>query len=328
MKSILTLAAGLVAALCLLAPDVSAQSGLKALQKQIKKNPKVSARGYAATARRVRGRAPRGAARKVYRPLSRRTLRSTKVGQPPEGFGNTFHWDRKEDVLLAVFVNAADPLGVSITGGQPGDRISITGASGLATFSKDKGNPLAASIVGLVSIGAKAVATAYGGAAAIPGIDAVEGIVKDQFKGTGKGTKARDAFGTSTKKGRVERQEGGVLVSLPRAGGIYYSGKPKKLWTKKHGPRRDNLRPNHVRDAFFVVRGSRSHNSRELRQSGPIFVAPWDHIFDDNAGFYKVFVLLQKGNGKSTPPVIKSGTRKLPARRFGRRYRPLTPGEK
>src|SRR5262249_28446676 len=83
-------------------------------------------------------------------------------GLPP-GFGSGFHWDRAdEDVLLVMFINAADPLGVSIDGLQAGDQVQVMSASGIASFSEDKGNPLASSIVGLVAKGAEIVVTAKG----------------------------------------------------------------------------------------------------------------------------------------------------------------------
>ena len=66
----------------------------------------------------------------------------------PNGFGKGFSWDRAEDeALLVMFVNAADPLGVSIDGLQAGDQVQVLSASGIASFSEDTGNPLASSIV-------------------------------------------------------------------------------------------------------------------------------------------------------------------------------------
>ena len=79
------------------------------------------------------------------------------VGDAPEGFGKIFTWDRKDDeILLVVFINAADSLGISIDGIRNDDIVEITSAAGIASFSEDKGSPLASSIVGLVAVGAKA----------------------------------------------------------------------------------------------------------------------------------------------------------------------------
>ena len=41
----------------------------------------------------------------------------------PTGFGKGFTWDRSQDeALLVLFINAADPLGISIDGLQAGDQ--------------------------------------------------------------------------------------------------------------------------------------------------------------------------------------------------------------
>ncbi len=55
--------------------------------------------------------------------------------------------------------------------------------------------------------------------------------------------------------------------------------------------------------AFFPRQGEAVHNTRTVRQGGPMYVVPWDWKFEDNAGFYKVFVKLKKGNGP-VPDVI------------------------
>src|SRR5262249_14724933 len=145
------------------------------------------------------------------------------------------------EVLLVLFINAADPLGVSIDGLEAGDQVQVVSASGIASFSEDKGNPLASSIVGLVAAGAKVVVTAKGVPEAVPAIDAAEKFAKDQFKATNAKTKRRDAFGVDPGSGHKARQEGGLLVCLPEAGGTGYSGDGdhKNRWIKGDGVRTD-----------------------------------------------------------------------------------------
>src|SRR5262245_36769770 len=73
----------------------------------------------------------------------------------PKGFGVGFTWDRGDpEALLVMFINAADPFGVSIDGLKAGDQLHVMSATGLASYSEDKGNPTASSIVGLVAKGA------------------------------------------------------------------------------------------------------------------------------------------------------------------------------
>lgn len=223
----------------------------------------------------------------------------------PSGFGKGFSWDRAEDeALLVMFVNAADPLGVSIDGLQAGDQVQVLSASGVASFSEDTGNPLASSIVGLVAAGANVGLTAAGAPEVVPLVTAAESFAKDQFKATHAKTKRRDAFGVDPGSGHKAREEGGLLVCLPEAGGTYYSGDGdhKERWIQGDGVRTDDKLPAHLYGSFFPRQGEPAHNTRTVRQSGPMYVVPWDWKFEDNAGFYKVFVKLKKGNGP--PPVI------------------------
>lgn len=217
------------------------------------------------------------------------------VGDPPAGFGKQFDWNRDDGAaLLVVFVNAADPLGVCISGMKEFDTIDVTFPSGLASFSKDKGNPLASSIAGLVAVGGKAVADAYGHPEADPVIDAASQFAKDQFKGTGEATKVRDVYGRDPGSGGWGLAEGGVLVCLPEAGGTLYSGDGdhRERWAGQ--PRRTTERrnpPKHVgRNGFFL--GEKSSNKHTCRKDGDIFILAWDEAYADNAGFYELHVLL------------------------------------
>lgn len=232
-------------------------------------------------------------------------------GLPP-GFGSGFTWDRAQDeALLVMFINAADAMGVSIDGLQAGDQVEILSASGIASYSEDKGNPLASSIVGLVATGAKVATTAGGVPEAIPLIDAAEKFAQDQFKATNAKNKRRNAFGVDPGSGHKARQEGGLLVCLPEGGGAYYSGNGdhRERWLKGDGVRTDDHLPAHVFGSFFPRQGEKVHNTRTVRQSGQMFVLAWDWKFEDNAGFYKVFVRLKKGTGP-IPDVILRKTSK------------------
>jgi hypothetical protein len=223
----------------------------------------------------------------------------------PAGFGKGFTWDRSQDeALLVMFINAADPLGVSIDGLQAGDQIQVLSASGIASFSQDKGNPLASSIVGLVAAGANVAITAAGYPEVVPVINAAESFAKDQFKATGSKRELRDTFGVAPGSGLKARQEGGVLVCMPEAGGTFYSGDNdhKARWIQGTGDRTDDKLPAHMFGSFFPRQGFGEHNTRTAQQTGPMYLVPWDWQFDDNAGFYKVFVKLKKGNG--LPPII------------------------
>lgn len=222
----------------------------------------------------------------------------------PEGFVKTlFTWDRAdEEILLALYINPADPLGVCIAGLRDGDWIQVTSAAGIAYFAQDTGNPLAAGIVGVIAKGAEVGLTLSGNAAFVPLVAAAEAFAQDQFKATGEKKKARDAFGEEPSSGLKARAEGGVLVSLPAAGSPSFSGDSdhKSRWIKVPGTRIDANRPDHVKDAFFPMKGSPAHNGRKLLMGGDLYITPWDWNFDDNAGYYRVILRIWK----STAPAI------------------------
>lgn len=223
-----------------------------------------------------------------------------QAGDQPDGFGKSFLWDRKDnEILLAVFINAADNLGVSIENIRRSDIVSVTSAAGIASFDEDTGNPLASSLVGLLAVGAKAGLGIVGLPEAIPVLNKVEEFAKDRFKATNAKTKRRDAFGVDPGSGHKAKEEGGIIVTLPQASGPVYSGDDdhKKRWIKPDGTRSDRNLPEHivVGSAFFPRRGSTSHNTRAVTRSGQIYVLAWDWKFEDNAGFYKVFVHIKKG---------------------------------
>ena len=232
-----------------------------------------------------------------------------QVGDEPEGFGKQFLWDRKDDeILLVVFVNAADNLGVSIANIRRSDIVSVTSASGIASFDEDTGNPSASSLVGLLAVGAKTGLGIAGFPQAIPVINEVEQFAKDKFKATNAKTKRRDAFGVDPGSGHKAKEEGGIIVTLPEASGPLYSGDDdhKNRWIKPDGTRTDKNLPEHIAigSAFFPRRGSTSHNTRTVTRNGEMFVLAWDWKFEDNAGFYKIFVHIKKGPRlKNTNPV-------------------------
>jgi hypothetical protein len=232
---------------------------------------------------------------------------AVEVGEQPQGFGKGFVWDRKdEQILLVLFINAADPLGISISGVQTGDTIQVTSAAGIASYTEDKGNPLASSLVGLIGAGAKVGLGLGGFPEAAPFVDAAESFAKDQFKATNAKHKLRDSFGVDPGSGHKARQEGGVLISMPEASGPYYSGDGdhKNRWIKAPGDRTDTNRPVHVVAGFFPRQSDSLHNTRPITGNGQVYVTPWDWQFDDNAGYYKVFVLLNRAPPSGSGPII------------------------
>ena len=136
-----------------------------------------------------------------------------------------------------------------------------------------------------------------------PIIGAATKFAQDEFQEKKVKTKRRDPFGVDPGSGLKAREEGGVIISLPGAGQIFYSGNTdhRERWIKKPGTRDDAHMPDQVRDAFFLQKGR--GNKRVAGTDGDIIIAPWDWKFGDNFGYYRLDVLLKRGNGK--PPVIE-----------------------
>ena len=219
----------------------------------------------------------------------------TTVGEGPDGFGKQVSWDPGDSRLAAVvFLNAGDSLGVMIKGAKPTDTLRVISATGLASFAEDIENEGAGAIIGIVAAGANATAEAFGAPELKPVIDAGAAFAKDHYKEKLVKTKVRDPFGEDPASGLKARQEGGVIISMPGAAGLYYSGKEKKRWIKSPGTRTDANRPDHVDQAHFLRR------SMTLRTftAGDFIINAWDYNFTDNFGFYRLHVLLQRGDGK------------------------------
>lgn len=225
------------------------------------------------------------------------------VGEQPEGFGKGVDWDPADAGLaLVIFINPSDHLGVTIRGVKATDTIDFVSAVGIASFAEETENENISSLIGIAAAGADLAATAFGAPEAAPLIAAGEKFAQDRFQEKKVGTKRRDPFGVDPGSGLKARAEGGVIVSLPSAGTIYYSGDSdhQNRWIKQPGTRDSQHLPDHVREAFFLQ--GHPKDKRTATEAGDIFICAWDWFFEDNFGFYQLHVLLQRGSGK--PPII------------------------
>jgi hypothetical protein len=223
------------------------------------------------------------------------------VGEAPQGFGKQVLWDPGDAGLAVVaFINAADPFGVMISGVKPTDTIEFVSATGLASFAEDTKNEGISSLIGIVAAGANIAASAFDAPEAAGLINAGAQFAEEQFKENKVKTKRRDAFGQDPGSGLRARQEGGVLVSMPGAGQIFYSGNSdhRERWIKEPGIRDAAHMPDHVFGAFFLQSG---HDRVNSDSEGDIIIYAWDFVFDDNFGFYRLHFLLRRGDGVSPP---------------------------
>ncbi|WP_029528575.1 hypothetical protein [Polaromonas glacialis] len=226
------------------------------------------------------------------------------VGESPDGFGKQILWAPEDKSIAAViFLNAGDYLGVMVSGVKSTDTIEFFSCTGIASFAEETKNKGAGALIGLIAAGATVTSAAFGLPQLAPVIGAAEKFANTQFEEKKVKTKRRDPFGVDPSSGHKARQEGGVLVSLPEARQAFYSGNSdhKERWIKEPGTRDDAHRPDHVKKAFFLQAGS--PNKRIASADGDILIYPWDHIFDDNFGYYRLHVLLKRGSGQN--PVIE-----------------------
>ncbi len=210
------------------------------------------------------------------------------IGRSPRGYGKVFQWDRVEkQITLVAYINPADPLGVAVTNLQSGDIVEVTSATGMASFSDGNGR-LISSLVG-------AAATAGGVFApeASPFIRAGERFAKENFAQGNRG-KQRDPFGIDN-RGKYQKCEGGILISLPSAGGVYYS---TEGCLKENLPRTDDIKPDHIQHGFFLVRpqNGEDQNWRTINTAGEMYILAWDRKFTDNQGYYMVMLRITQGD--------------------------------
>lgn len=224
----------------------------------------------------------------------------TTVGEVPRGFGPSVEWKAdQEKIAVVLFLSAADFLGAMITGVTKFDTIEIVSATGIASFSEDIENEGIASFIGVIAAGAIVTTSIFGAPEFAPVIKAGEEFAKKQFKEEKVKSKRRDAFGVDPSSLHKARQEGGVAISLPNGNisQVFTSGDDSveaERWIKKPGDRTPKNLPEHMKGqaAFFLQPGKK--NFVQVRHSGDILIYPWDHKFEDNFGFYKLHIILER----------------------------------
>jgi hypothetical protein len=229
----------------------------------------------------------------------------TTVGEAPDGFGKQVLWNAEDrELALVIFLSAADPYGVMISGALPTDTIEFVFAGGIASFSSDTENEGVAALIGIAAVGVGLGAAAFGAPEAKPLIDAAAAFAQQRFPEREVASKHRDAFGVDPHTGHRARAEGGVIISMPEAGQIFYSGNDdhQERWIKQPGLRDNAHRPDHVRNAYFLEAPVQSRSRRAALTAGDFVISAWDHEFADNAGFYRLHVLAKRGNGKRRVP--------------------------
>jgi hypothetical protein len=221
----------------------------------------------------------------------------TTVGTAPNGYGQQILWDPNDSTLaVVVYVAAADDLGVMISGAQPGDQIKCISATGIASFSDQTNNNGVASIIGIVGDLVSLGATLFGNPEVAPFIQAGAQYAAKEFPESTSPSKRRDPFGVDPSSGLKARAEGGVLISLPQAGQNYYSGDSdhQSRWIKQPGDRIPANYPADIPSSNAYFLSTLENPWAYASTAGDFIIYPWDSVFEDNNGYYRLDVLLTR----------------------------------
>lgn len=226
----------------------------------------------------------------------------------PAGYGSELYWDPADpDLATVVAVSAASEIGVTIHGVTAGDTIEVIDAVGIASFDEDIENEGIPGLITVLAAGGDLAASIFGHPEASPVIHAVADYAKELFKEEKVRKMRRDPWGEDPGTGGKARAEGGALICLPQAHGVYYSGNHdhQERWIKSPGIRDFAHYPAHIPTdcARFLYRDG-STNKGVALEDGIIHILAWDHAFHDNFGDYQFQILLKRGT-LPPPPIIQ-----------------------
>jgi hypothetical protein len=235
--------------------------------------------------------------------------------------GKMYSWDRSQQAcLLAICVNASDPYGVAINGLKKGDVVTVLNPVGVCGFSKDTGHPFLSSLIGLLGEGAEDAVEALEGTTQFNNvIQSATQDLQNACKATGAPEKLRDPFGIQPGTSGFGLEEGGLVVMMPQAGGIYYSGDSnnRSVWATQPrsitaargcpaylGPPRGTVVNVNTLPLFFV--GHNAPNSGVCTTDGTAYILAWDFAYGDNTGTYQLVVRVTQGSASAPPSVSSS----------------------
>jgi hypothetical protein len=226
-----------------------------------------------------------------------------QVGDQPKGFGVFIDWASDEDLAVICFINVSDDLGVAVGGVRDTDTFELMNARGSATFNIETDNEGIPGLISIAAAGANLTAGALGVPELGPLINAGSAYAKKRFAEKVHAGKVRNSFGEDDNGGRA-RQEGGVIVNMPRARTNFTSGNDESRWIQHDGRRVPQNFPRHIpaNEAFFL---RKDMGIEILRGNGEMALSAWDHgsFKADNSGFYRVSFLLRRGTGEG--PIIE-----------------------
>lgn len=181
------------------------------------------------------------------------------------------------DVEIWAEIEAVDDRGIAIDGVKAGDTISISVISGLASFS---GQPGAVKLLSVIYSNSVGLLRSAGSIQKVKDQKETERSEPERGKG-------RDGYGKDA-KGNYARNEGGVIVCMPSAGGPMYAQDSNHLHESAESRGRlDKFLSRDMKGkCFFPVRGKQ--RERTATTDGVLYVLAFDENFKDNAGGYEI----------------------------------------
>lgn len=174
-------------------------------------------------------------------------------------------------------LSATDPDGVSVDGLQEGDLLQILDITGICSFDDGKAG-LIVSIIGAVATSAALVAGGDAWKTAVASMRKDLNKLGDPAKGGDK----RDGYGRKIGSDDYGEKEGGIIVCLPHAGGMFYSGGTVKR--KKSGGGGNSSKDGW----FFPARSETPTQEWTIECPGVLRIGVFDGNYGDNAGSYEI----------------------------------------
>lgn len=202
-----------------------------------------------------------------------------------------------EGFKLWVSIPANDETGVTIDNVLPGDEIIIYDASGICSFDKTN-MALVKAIVGLANAVAGDVLMFATEGAAAPFVEAWNKSLSAIGNAVGdadiKKTR-RDAYCRDPGTGDYAKNEGGLIVCMPKSkGAVYATSDYHLLDGAKSNGRKEEFYSAAAKSAnlFYPCPVSGGLMSRTATEAGTIHVLAFDENFSDNAGAYNVGMMI------------------------------------
>ena len=191
-------------------------------------------------------------------------------------------------------ISSTDDSGITVDGIKKGDLVEVLDVSGICSFDSNSLGKKILSVVAIISGTLKAALPLFDFKEVDKRVTAFKTQASELDKELGNAIKGsrRDGYGQDPGTGDYATNEGGLLVCMPKARGVFYATEENHLTgaDEKAGRLPEHTSANLAEhNCFFVCRGDGGkHMKRKADQDGVLHIIAFDSKFDDNAGKYEV----------------------------------------